>query len=468
MPSTSHDTTPSEPLQGTRPNDQWSTEVLPRLPAGLEQEAQVRQAFARCRQIGSASDRLRGVLAYVDTVHSFAQLSIWSVLVGVADISANAWRKRLRQAGPWLMWLLQEVLASSSAVAPWLARSGLRRILLIDGTHVPCRGPAGLIWRVHTAFDLLTGRLSQVRVTDSHVAERLDLFELQEGDLVITDRANGYRERIAFVRERLAHMVVRFSAATLRLHDTLGQRIELVKWLKGRHAPAGRIVSLPVRIEQPEGQSVELRMIALRLSEAQRHRAQRRTKRKASKQQRQLQADTLYLAGWLLVVTTLPSQQWSDQQVLCLYRARWHIELLFKRIKQLLHQQRLRCSTVQTALATVTALLLGWALLEEEGQQMRWALDEAMQQVSELHAPADRETSQEQAPLSEWLLAQLSLELLAHQMRGHYDRARVRACLPQVQRLLRPGHRKRPHLYTLLCRWLSIPATSSAEGELLA
>jgi len=463
--SSAHHDTPNMSVTQEQPGTQsWEREVVPRLPNQLHEQAQQLHAFERSRQIGSASDLLRGVLAYVYTVHSFAHLSLWSVLVGVADISANAWRKRLRQAGPWLTWLLQELLASSTAVAPWLARSGLRRVLLIDGTHVPCPGPHGLIWRVHTAFDLLTGRLSQLRVTDSHVAERLELFELQQGDLVITDRANGYRERIAFVRERLAHLVVRFSAATLPLHDAQGQRIDVLKWLKGRHAPGGRICSLPVCIQQ-QGQPLALRMIALRLTEAQRQRAQRRTKRQASKQQRALQADTLYLAGWLLVVTTLPSEQWSDQQVLALYQARWHIELLFKRIKQLLHQQRLRCTTAQTARAAVTALLVGWALLEEEGQQMRWALDEAMQQVSQPHAPPSSETSQDEAPLSEWLLAELSLDLLAQQIRGHYDRARVRACLPQLQRLLRPGHRKRPHLYTLLCRWLRIPA---AEGELIA
>jgi hypothetical protein len=224
MSSTQHDT-PNVSARQEQPSTQsWEREVVPRLPQGLEQEARARKAFERSRQIGSATDLLRGVLAYVYTVHSFVHLSMWSVLVGVADISANAWRKRLRQAGPWLEWLLQEVLASSTAVAPWLARSGLRRVLLIDGTHLPCPGPHGLIWRVHTAFDLLTGRLSQLRVTDSHVAERLELFELQEGDLVITDRANGYRERIAFVRERLAHIVVRFSAATLPLHDAQGKR----------------------------------------------------------------------------------------------------------------------------------------------------------------------------------------------------------------------------------------------------
>src|ERR1700694_3573041 len=240
MSSTQHDT-PNVSARQEQPSTQsWEREVVPRLPGQLHEQAQQLHAFERSRQIGSATDLLRGVLAYVYTVHSFVHLSMWSVLVGEADISANAWRKRLRQAGAWLEWLLQELLASSTAVAPWLARSGLRRILLIDGTHLPCPGPHGLIWRVHTAFDLLTGRLSQLRVTDSHVAERLELFELQEGDLVITDRANGYRERIAFVRERLAHIVVRFSVATLPLHDAQGERIDLAKLLQGRPAARGR------------------------------------------------------------------------------------------------------------------------------------------------------------------------------------------------------------------------------------
>ena len=48
---------------------------------------------------------------------------------------------RLQRATAWGQWLLQEVLASASAVAPWVAREGVSRILLIDGTHLTCRGP---------------------------------------------------------------------------------------------------------------------------------------------------------------------------------------------------------------------------------------------------------------------------------------------------------------------------------------
>jgi hypothetical protein len=143
---------------------------------------------------------------------------------------------------------------------------------------------------------------------------------------VITDRANGLRQRIVFVLEQAADLVVRFTPHNLPLEDEQGKAIAVVKWLKGRHAPAGRVVSRRVWISY-QGRRIGLRWVALRLSQQQREAAQRRKKRTATRKQQQVQADTLYLAGWVLLVTTRPSEQWSDQQVLCLYQARWHIEL---------------------------------------------------------------------------------------------------------------------------------------------
>src|SRR6266852_8966531 len=243
MPYQKQDTTTEEFSQGNGNQDDWTKEVVPRLPADSEEQAMKLKAFERKRSIGSATDLLRGLLAYVYTAHSFEHLSMWSVLLGVADVSANDWRKRLQGASAWLTWLLQEVLAASSQVSPWLVRGGWRRILLIDGTHFSCPGPLGMIWRVHTAFDLLAGRLTQLKVTDRHEGEHLEVFELQAGDLVITDRANGLRPRIAFVLSKGADLLVRFTPHNLPLEDEQGRAIAVVKWLKGRHAPAGRVLS---------------------------------------------------------------------------------------------------------------------------------------------------------------------------------------------------------------------------------
>ncbi len=474
MPDQKHHTTIEENAQGTESQDDWQTEVVPRLPAQLEEQAKKLKAFERSREIGSATALLRGLLAYVYTTHSFQHLSIWSALVGLADVSANAWRKHLRKASDWLDWLLQEMLAIASPVSPWLVRAGLRRILLIDGTHWKCFGPQGIVMRVHTAFDLLAGRLTQVKVTDCHEGEHLEVFDLQKGDLVVTDRANGLRKRIAFVLSKLADIIVRISPSKFPMQDEQGKAIAVKDWLKGLQASAGRICSRVVWITYA-GEPIKLRLIAFCLSQEQQEKAERRTKRKASKNQQKVQSDTLYFSGWVLVVTTLPQEQWSDQQILRLYQARWHIELLFKRIKQLLKLQTLRCKTLATAKSTITSLLVGWALLETESSAVRLAMRDAMHCTD---ATAEgtlfgREVvngswwqDDQDDPLSEWMLTQTCFDLLCQQIRGSYTAERFRECLPRLQRFLCSGHRDRPHLYSQVSHWLGLPATEPSSESL--
>jgi hypothetical protein len=100
----------SEQLQAVI-NEGWEQEILPQLPTDYEQQAEHFKAFVRPGEIKQVADLLRALLAYVLCAPSFRQLGAWAVLVGLANISHVAWRKRLRQARPWLLWLLCELLA---------------------------------------------------------------------------------------------------------------------------------------------------------------------------------------------------------------------------------------------------------------------------------------------------------------------------------------------------------------------
>jgi hypothetical protein len=76
-------------------------------------------------------------------------------------------------------------------------------------------------------------------VTDQHEGEHLEVFDLQAGDLVVTDRANGLRQRINYVHQRQADLVVRFSPHNLPLEDEHGRAIEVVKWGVWTSCPGG-------------------------------------------------------------------------------------------------------------------------------------------------------------------------------------------------------------------------------------
>jgi hypothetical protein len=320
------------------------------------------------------------------------------------------------------------------------------------------------VWRVHTAFDLLAGRISELHITDRKVSETLTLFDVQAGDLLVSDSANGYRDRLAYALSRQADLLARFSVQSLPLQESEGHALDLIRWLKGHHARAGRVCERSVVIEY-KGKRYPLRCVAKRLTAEQTKRAQRHKKRRAREEKRKITQDTLYAAGWLLLVTTLPAEQWSAEQILQLYQARWHVELLFKRIKQLLRHHRLRCHTAPSARASMASLLLSWALQEEEAVQARLCLQEAVREVEDLpQVQRERVPPEpvEPAPISEWLLAVLCLDHLRQTIHGTFSRERLRACWPRLQRFVRGSPRRRRHLYTQWTHWLtgSSPALS--------
>ena len=66
--------------------------------------------------------------------------------------------------------------------------------------------------------------------------KHLEVFELQKGDLVVTDRANGLRQRIVFVLSKLADIIVRISPSKFPMEDEQGEALVVIDWLKGLQA----------------------------------------------------------------------------------------------------------------------------------------------------------------------------------------------------------------------------------------
>jgi hypothetical protein len=288
----------------------WQQLVQERLPSNLESQAKALGAFVRVRHLGSASHATAGMLCYVLSLSSLKELSMWSRLVGVTSvvISSQAWHKRLRQSLAWLLWLFGELLA---APPPLWNGPVTQRILLVDGTEVKSLGPKGQLWRLHCAYNLLTGCLAWVQVTTRQVGESLGLVPVQPGDILVGDGIYSRARQLVAVDQRQGYSLTRFSPHHLPLYAahapscSSAYQFDVNGWLHSL-APGVYERQALVHFEQT---TLPVRVIAI-VPSAEKAAALRRKKEHEAKAKGRKRSRASPLPGWLHLVSDHPAASW--------------------------------------------------------------------------------------------------------------------------------------------------------------
>lgn len=348
-------------------NDTWGATVE-RLGGRdrLETEGRETGAFRRAREIVCAVDCLRLVLGYCLGAWGLRLTAAWAETLGLASLSNVALLKRVRKALPWLEVLVARQIGAKSQSAPGIAAAHGRLVRLVDGTTVTKKGlkdqANGGLWRVQAVFDLPTERFSAFDLTDETVAEQFDRAAVVPGEIRIGDRYYLQPQRVANVLSAGGDIIIRARWNAVRWLDDDGDKLDLIAVLK--QARGSGFIDRPIKIARDEGAPLSLRLIAIRRPKEARDQAIEKARKKAQKNGAVIRPQTLIAAEWMILVTSLPKETFSLQDIGALYRLRWRIEIAFKHLKSGTGLTRPPAETADMAKAYVLSHLLMILLTE--------------------------------------------------------------------------------------------------------
>ena len=341
--------------------EEWPC-VLSLMPDDLEQSALDTEAILRRRVIKDAQTLLRLILAYAWCGLSARQTCLWAKIKGICSLSNVALLERLQYSARWMARLVAQMFERqcSSLDVKLIGRS----LRIVDATCLNRAGTCGTDRRLHLSFALGPLRINSVYMTDSSVGESFNNFIVEPGDVMIGDRGYAHREGVWNVVAYGADVIVRLNWQNFPLLCKDGSGFDILAHL--RTLEPGEIGDWEVW-SAPSGKigSVKGRLIAVRKAKDAAERERRKVRENAKNKGHTPDARTLEACDYIFIFTTLTREQAAAEEILQLYRFRWQIELVFKRLKSILKLDELpACS--EALLNTVLLSRILAALIIDE------------------------------------------------------------------------------------------------------
>jgi hypothetical protein len=234
------------------------------------------------------------------------------------------------------------VVGAGGGLAPLLDR--FAGVVLLDSTTINlpdgqrdrfpgCGGRCGFgraAVKLQTELDLRTGALAHVGIEPGRSADggtSRQHVRRPPGTLRVTDLGYFCLGVFAALVGAGEHFLSRLAYGVgVRLPG--GDRVDLLGWLAGR---AGPLVDAWVEVGD---ERLAGRLIAWRLPREQADRRRQRLRAEhRRKWGREPTAGRLAWCGWTILLTSVPPDRLAAAEAVVLYRARWQVELLFKRWK---------------------------------------------------------------------------------------------------------------------------------------
>jgi hypothetical protein len=309
--------------------------LLRMFPSNWRELARSTKAVVRkFRNFEGEEDVMRALLMHIAEGYSLRETATRLKMANIANVSDVALLKRLQCSENWFKELCLCLLRERGISE--VKEIGKIRMRLVDGTNVKEPGKTGSVWRIHYSILLHNLQCDYFKLTSTegkNTGESFKQYPVQKGDCIIGDRAYSTSQGIAYLASLEAYVLVRVNSASLKFltkeQNTFDMLTEIKKLKKDYEMREWDV------IVNSDNKLIVGRLCVIRKSELSIMQAIKKLKRKASKTQHKLKAETEEFAKYVILFTTLPKEECSLTLVLDWYRFRWQIELIFKRLKSL-------------------------------------------------------------------------------------------------------------------------------------
>jgi len=208
------------------------------------------------------------------------------------------------------------------------------------------------------------------KITTQDAGETLLNFELNQGDLVIADRAYGTLNGVMYCAQTGADYILRLRTNHFAIYDENGDKINILSSIKNLDYEESMDIQGFVKPTGSSGndnnsdEQIPIRICIRRKSAPDCEKSKKKLLcRKYNKGHKTLSQKTIKFNEYIIVATSLPSTVTTDG-VLETYRLRWQIEILFKRLKSILDFGELPKKKEESSLAWLNGKLMVALLIE--------------------------------------------------------------------------------------------------------
>lgn len=231
--------------------------------------------------------------------------------------------------------------------------------------------------------EVTTGEFTDVSILaglDNERTADVACKPLPPGSLLLEDMGFFSGERLQEYVNQGVNVLTRLPVQAA-VFDLKGRRLDLVRLLRKQK---GDSLEMGVRILH--GCQLQLRLLAVRVPEAEAQKRRERVIKEARENRRPVSQKKLDLCGWNITVTNAPKELIGLHEAGVLRRVRWQVELVFKVFKSEGKIDESRSGKGHRVLCEMYAKLLGmvvqqWALLAAGYQMIKHSARRAARRV---------------------------------------------------------------------------------------